>query len=219
MRRSSKSKTSYNFIKLFFFSIPGDAKPYRSYDDIQEQAKGIKYAAEFLNSMNPTDLPPHKLELKVNSVVMMIRNMSTQEGLCNGTRLLVTELNDNTIKAKILTGKFIIHCVSIRFLGDRKHIGNEVYLFRITLTSDDHKLPVKLNRHQFPIKPAFAITINKAQGQTFEKVGVDLRFDVFDHGQLYVAMSRARRFTDLKVLLSPDRTEWLTKNIVYKDVL
>lgn len=67
------------------------------------------------------------------------------------------------------------------------------------LHSDEPKLPFKLCRHQFPIKPAFSITINKAQGQTFEKVGIDLRMEVFDHGQLYVAISRARKLSDIKV--------------------
>ncbi|XP_008202508.2 uncharacterized protein LOC103315450 [Nasonia vitripennis] len=47
-----------------------------------------------------------------------------------------------------------------------------------------------LSRRQFPIKIAFTMTINKAQGQTFEKIGIDLRREVFNHGQLYVALSR-----------------------------
>ena len=63
------------------------------------------------------------------------------------------------------------------------------------------KLPIKLCRHQFPIKPAFAITINKSQGQTFDCVGVDIRREVFDHGQLYVALSRAREFAAVKVTI------------------
>jgi ATP-dependent exoDNAse (exonuclease V) alpha subunit len=54
-------------------------------------------------------------------------------------------------------------------------------------------------RHQFPVKPAFAMTINKSQGQTFEFVGVDLSKPVFSHGQLYVAFSRAKRFSAVKV--------------------
>lgn len=80
------------------------------------------------------------------------------------------------------------------------HEGEEVFIPRITLSSDDDKLPVKMTRHQFPVKPAFAMTINKSQGQTFDKVGVDLRRPVFDHGQLYVAFSRTRSFHSLKVI-------------------
>ncbi|XP_074096363.1 uncharacterized protein LOC141525698 [Cotesia typhae] len=40
---------------------------------------------EYLNSLLPSNLPPHKLSLRVNSVVMLIRNLSIHEGLCNGT--------------------------------------------------------------------------------------------------------------------------------------
>ena len=46
-------------------------------------------------------------------------------------------------------------------------------------------------RRQFPLILAFAITINKSQGQTFNKVGLFLPAPVFNHGQLYVAFSRA----------------------------
>ena len=58
---------------------------------------------------------------------------------------------------------------------------------------------MKLERHQFPIRPAHAMTINKSQGQTFDMVGMDLRRDVFNHGQLYVALSRAKSSGKIKV--------------------
>jgi ATP-dependent DNA helicase PIF1 len=46
-------------------------------------------------------------------------------------------------------------------------------------------LPFSFKRLQFPVKVSFAITINKAQGQTFKYVGIDLRTECFSHGQLY----------------------------------
>jgi ATP-dependent exoDNAse (exonuclease V) alpha subunit len=76
-----------------------------------------------------------------------------------------------------------------------------------------------MQRMQFPVRPAFAMTINKSQGQTFEFVGVDLTSEVFAHGQLYVAFSRTRRFSSLKVLLHRDKDQPTTKNIVYKEIL
>ena len=51
------------------------------------------------------------------------------------------------------------------------------------------------------------MTINKAQGQTLDRVGLDLRDDVFAHGQLYVALSRARCAANIMVLLKDDRIE------------
>ncbi|KYM98545.1 ATP-dependent DNA helicase PIF1 [Cyphomyrmex costatus] len=67
-------------------------------------------------------------------------------------------------------------------------------------------------RRQFPIKLAFAMTINKSQGQTFEKVGIDLRRDVFNHGQLYVAFSRVRSWQTLKIYLGKQRDNKYVKN-------
>lgn len=64
---------------------------------------------------------------------------------------------------------------------------------RIKLISADKRLPSKLSRIQFPVVPAFAMTINKSQGQTLERVGLYLMKQVFSHGQLYVGMSRVRR--------------------------
>jgi len=91
----------------------------------------------------------------------------------------------------------------------------------IPLQNDHTSIPFK--RTQFPIRPCFAMTINKAQGQTLDFVGLYLPEPVFCHGQLYVALSRARTSKSLKVLLNPSIAEPLhmtcTKNIVYKEVL
>ena len=63
------------------------------------------------------------------------------------------------------------------------------------------------------------MTINKSQGQTFGMVGVDLRTDVFSHGQLYVALSRCRSWDSLRVLLPSTTTDRRVKNVVFKELL
>ena len=65
------------------------------------------------------------------------------------------------------------------------------------------------------------MTINKAQGHTFDKIGVDLRKDVFTHGQLYVAFSRVRSYDSLKINLGK-KSRQISKqliNYIFKEIL
>ena len=78
--------------------------------------------------------------------------------------------------------------------------GAKSFIPRITLISNSGTLPFTMRRKQFPIKPAFAMTANKAQGQTLAKVGIYLGRDFFSHGQLYVALSRCGDRQGIKIL-------------------
>ena len=102
-------------------------------------------------------------------------------------------------------------------------LGEIVYIPRITLYSKDNDLPFKLCRRQFPVVPAFAMTINKSQGQTLNRTILCLYKPVFAHGQLYVALSRVCTPDSLSIFLlppSPSSTEQSpppqTANIVYQ---
>ena len=74
-----------------------------------------------------------------------------------------------------------------------------------------------LRRRQLPIRLAFGMSINKAQGQSLDRVGIYLKNPVFAHGQLYVALSRCTNSQNLRVLLPPN-ADRRTPNIVYKEV-
>ena len=79
----------------------------------------------------------------------------------------------------------------IRDEPEKKSIGLKVTIPRITPQPSDSRFPFTLRRRQFPVRVAFAMTINKSQGQSLERAGLLLPRPVFSHGQLYVAFLRS----------------------------
>jgi hypothetical protein len=160
--------------------------------------------AEFLQSLDCASLPPSKLSLKIGAPVILLRNLSARQGLCNGTRMIVTQLGRSCIGVKISGGEFD---------------GQFRLLPRIKLTTLEGDLPFILTRKQFPIRLCFAMTVNKSQGQSLSTVGVDLRTSAFTHGQLYVALSRVTTLAGLTLLFSENDNQETTDNVVYPEVL
>ena len=102
---------------------------------------------------------------------------------------------------------------------DRRFRGKVVLIPRIRLSPNTETLPVPLKRLQFLVRLAFAMTINKSQGQSVEYVGINLQTSVFSHGQLYVAFSRCTSLLNISVLLLEQSQESRrTLNVVYKEV-
>jgi hypothetical protein len=84
------------------------------------------------------------------------------------------------------------------------HAEKRIFLPRIPLCpSDDEIFPFQFKRKQFSIRLSFAITINKAQGQTIPNASVYSSEPVFSHGQLYVALSRAAVRSNIRILAVP----------------
>lgn len=193
-------------------TMEGEANDYFSVDEIisDDPTERLNIPIEYLHSITPSGMPPHKLTLKVGAIVMLIRNINLGSGLVNGVRLIVLSMFEKCIKLEIITGS-----------GK----GNIIFLPRIKLISTDPNMPFHMSRLQFPLRLAFAITINKAQGQTFQKAGVYLDKPVFTHGQLYVAFSRVKSSDGIRVYMANTREQnntennSYTKNIVYPEVL
>lgn len=177
--------------------IPGQLFSFKSVDTVINQDEVVNYPTEFLNSLELPGLPPHNLQLKVGSVIIMLRNIN-QPRLCNGTRLAVKKLMNNVIEATIIKGKYK---------------GEDVLIPRIPMIPTD--LPFDFKRLQFPVRLAFAMTINKSQGQSLEVCGINLEFPCFAHGQLYVACSRVGKPSSLFIYAPENKT----KNVVYQKAL
>jgi len=101
--------------------------------------------------------------------------------------------------------------------------GKRAFLPRIKLkTNMSSWLPFVLSWKQFSVRLSFAITINKSQRQTIPNAEIYLPRYVFNHGQLYVALSRRVSQNSTKVLVKEGKIEGededFTKNLVFKDI-
>jgi ATP-dependent DNA helicase PIF1 len=121
--------------------------------------------------------------------------MDPGNGMYEGSRGIVTKIGTRILQLRMLSGDMVMV----------------------------PKIPVNttngIQRLQFPLALAFAMTIEKAQGQTFSAVGIDLRSPCFRHGQLYLALSRANRAAAIKCIVGTTNTEGKTKNIVNREVV
>ena len=149
-----------------------------------------KYNAQYVGDTSKLkDVVEDVLELKVGAQVMFLRN-DYNGNWANGTIGRVTFLDDD--KIGVMLDNDVEHVI--------ERDSWEAFDYQYDETTKTCNKEVVGTVTQFPLRLAWAITIHKSQGLTFNKVAIDFGRGAFSYGQAYVALSRARSLDGLQLV-------------------
>ena len=153
----------------------------------------FEYRGKISGNFNPKNCPVDQfLFLKQDAQVMFLKN-HPEGDYVNGTLGTIVNLSTDSISVSILKD------------GEVKIIEveeTEWEMLKYEVDSEDkHRFRTAVTGTftQYPIKLAWAITIHKSQGKTFDNIIIDLGAGAFDHGQTYVALSRCRTLEGIQL--------------------
>ena len=151
------------------------------------EAEEFIYEGKITGDFKRKDFPvPDKLRLKVGAQVIFCRN-DYMHGCANGTIAKVVALTEKSIKVKLENGS--------EFEVDKVTWESKERVYNRESRKIESKVVGAYS--QYPLKLAWAITIHKSQGMTFDRMHLDLTRGTFAPGQAYVAISRMRSLEGL----------------------
>ena len=206
IRNNCLSDKSYDILKsLKNTTFSGDIKPTilfptnTNVDKINQKSflKLVK-----LNNNNTTtykanskykidNLSSYDVCLTLNAQIMVMRNISVENHLINGTRGIVVGLKENSVIIKDIDNN--IHTIN--------------YYTDININN-------KNNISFMPLKLAYAISIHKSQGSSINCLELDLGTDIFVAGQTYTALSRATNINNIRIINIDKSSFFVNKNII-----
>ena len=139
---------------------------------------------DFPESMYPL---PLKLELKTGAQVMFVRNDSAGGRFFNGMLATVCELSEASIKVRVIDSNLMLDIPKEQWENKK---------YSVSASTRDLDEEVVGTFSQYPIKLAWAVTVHKSQGLTFDRAVIDVG-QAFAPGQVYVALSRLRALDGL----------------------
>jgi ATP-dependent DNA helicase PIF1 len=160
---------------------------------------------------DPGASPPHELHQKLHDICILMRAVSKADKLATNTRVRITGLSENIVRVSTLDLDVAV----------RRTASLPRFVFKIKLP---YGKSYYITRRQFPLRLAYSLSMNRSQGQTLDRVVVDLTKHCFMHGHLNVAMSRIRDAKKIAVYVSEgdydDANKMVvTSNVVYPEIL
>ena len=155
-----------------FDMIPSLPTTADAVDDLSECRNPDMYPEEYVACLHIHGTPPAQLQLKQGARYMIMRNLNPPN-ICNGVLAELVAFTRMMCTVKLLSGPgqgLIVKLPRCSFY----------------VTSETSGLPFNFRRRQFPIIPAYCVTVHKSQGQTLHKIGIIADTDAFAHGLVYV---------------------------------
>jgi ATP-dependent DNA helicase PIF1 len=176
--------------------LPGELVSATSADD-KGNCRDDLYSDEFIHSLNFPGSPPAVLQLKVGARYMFLRNIDPQRNIINGVSVVLLAIRPFSLAVQLPSGRVAL-IPRITFVIDSKVSG----------------LPFTLTRRQFPLIPAYALTVHRVQGQSLRTVGLYVTGDMFCHGMLYTFLSRVGGWESVHIFSDDDCGPWEIRNLV-----
>nr|CAD7267357.1 unnamed protein product [Timema shepardi] len=164
--------------------LPGASKVFTAVDS-------DPYASKQLDQQTPVSA---QLELKVGAQVMLMKNVNVAEGLVNGARGVVVSFKENGFPL-------------VRFCSKQEVL---IQPDKWTVKTSGGNI---MTRRQLPLRLAWAFSIHKSQGLTLDCTEMSLS-RVFEAGQAYVALSRAKSLASLRVLDFNPAQVWANPDVL-----
>lgn len=188
--RATKNNTfSSDIIPTMLYSRNVDVDSYNTEKQnelIKNGAKSLKYQTRYSNE--PAKIwaqsckIPTEIDLCEGAQVVVTWNIKLDEGLCNGTRGVITKVDTNGVTIKLISGQEML----IEFVKVENEDNSQVWI------------------EFLPLRLAYALTVNKSQGMTLDCAVVAFDFGTcnseFVYGRAYTALSRVRNLKSIRVL-------------------
>jgi len=178
-KKSVDKMNKQEFDKLAGDEVIEYETTYEILSERTSKIKEIEYEKykQFIDSENNYE---KTLFLAVGAQVMLLKNIDQEKGLVNGSRGVVIGFDDNCLPM-------------VKFCSGEIHtIHYHDYLYEISNVT-------QLIAKQIPLSLAWCTTIHKSQGQTLDSVKINIGRGIFEYGQTYVALSRARNLEGLYI--------------------